>query len=193
MKRIPMDAESIAGINAHLKDHTRRVIVPQPELSDDGMWYWGKGDCNLPMNEAGLAARLLLFCPYSVGETVAITETFALHPTATEMNRPIVFYKARGDTLLPPNRWRSSRFMPADFARLHARITSRDVGRIQAMTFDEIVAEGYRQWWTALADGLTALDWWQRRWDGINAERGYPYSMNPWAYGYGFEVLEVKK
>jgi hypothetical protein len=37
-----------------------------------------------------------------------------------------------------------------------------------------------------------ARKWWTARWDGINAKRGYPYSMNPWAYGYGFEVLEAR-
>ncbi len=207
MKRMPFDAESIAGILAGIKTETSRVIRPQPERAPGwtDTWIWQRQKppkwAEVYVSTAGMEKALLSHCPYSVGDVVAATETFALHPTATEMNRPIVFYKARGDTLLPPNRWRSSRFMPAAFSRITIEITSTGAARVQNLTYAQIVAEGFVPELTCgrLLDATgmrirlrAANDWWRAHWDGINAKK-YPYDSNPWVWRYRFNVIRLDR
>jgi len=224
-----MDAKSIAGILDGRKTRTSRVIKVQPAqcFRPNGTWANQRGD-PIPVDVwawgrhrfdgiDALRQGLLECCPYSVGETVAITETWRIHevvsycPSLTQKSLRIQ-YEADADLSdwMPistnavvdraveayhknPLRWHPARFMPADFARLHARITSRDVGRIQGMTYDEIVAEGipFYQRINPIAAPSALDEWWIARWDSINAKRGYPYRMNPWVYGYGFEVEQA--
>ena len=211
MKCLPCDAESIAGINAHLKHRTSRVIVPQPHADDPAYYadrYNHSDEWAFWLPDGRMSEPRTWQPPYSVGDVVAVTETWATErgldcfppSECTGIGAPI-YYKVHdiaGEGRVQRGRWRPARFMPADFARFHAIITSIDVGRIQSMTYDEIVAEG----WPGLSptsdepnmeERSLARKWWTARWDGINAKRGYPYSMNPWAYGYGFEVVEVKR
>jgi hypothetical protein len=225
-----MDAQSIAGIQAHLKHRTSRLIKPQPFLCNEArVQFYAKWPYPDRLNQShreyysedDFIQALLAACPYSVGETVAITERFT--PWADEETKQAARESMFGDDCLPVGpviyaadfvkgcppldvggceRWLPPFLMRAEQARFCARITSIDVGRVQNLSYNDIVAEGYLPppdlWWTLTADELRAKltaaeGWWQRRWDGINAKRGYPYSADPWVYGYGFEVLEVKK
>jgi len=205
-----MDAESIAGILDGRKTRTSRVIVPQPSPRPAGAWWWDDGYYD---SDDLLKQAMLLRCPYSVGETVAITER-ALYWSGGEggTSDPVYADDPEVPLLLADNdrlkgvreanrgivgkwNWRPPFLMRADQARFHARITSREAGRIQSMTQEQIAAEGWDVRKENPYAGGTATEdahrWWRARWDGINAKRGYPYSMNPWAYGYGFEVVQA--
>jgi hypothetical protein len=209
---MPFDAESIAGILAGIKHETSRVIVPQPEWKHEfNAWSDRRG--GLFYN----GPALLRFCPYSVGDVVAATERFtswadeatkeAARASMFDDSLPVgpVIYAADFVKGCPPldvggcERWLPPFLMRADQSRLTIGIMSTGAGRVQNLSYNDIVAEGYvpppDDRLTLTADELWAKlqaadDWWQRRWDGINAPE-YPYESNPWAYRYGFKVLQA--
>ncbi len=209
MKRIPMDAESIAGILSGIKHETSRVIVPQPRVLPNGNMSWQRGASTFGGMADCVLAAMMARCPYSVGDIVAVTErwrpVYRGYPL-TERVKGVIQYQSDGVvreivlgakpcTVYLGGLWRPPFLMRADQSRITIEITSRDAARVQSLTYMQIEAEGYQQ--LVPRHGIEALeaatDWWQRRWDGINAKRGYPYESNPWAWRYGFKVLEVKK
>lgn len=113
---------------------------------------------------------------------------------------------------------RPSIFMPRSASRLTLEVTRVRAERVQEITHDEAVAEGMRRltkdggrtWkygfpdrdgWPGTDDVGMAWDEWDadpvrvyaRCWDSINAERGYPWSENPYAWAVTFRYLEGVK
>ena len=129
------------------KTVTRRLIGnPRP----DCVWCRGFGyeyiEIEGELGMSGYDYRQPCRCikpRYLPGETVYIKETWAKHPTAIELGHPIVFYKQRGDTILPDNRWKSPRFMPEWAARSHALIVSVRPEQLRGMTGIEALLEGF--------------------------------------------------
>jgi len=120
MKRICL-TESQARAFAAGATELRLPVKPQPWLADNGMWYWGKGNCSLPMNECGLNVRLLVHCPYLVGSLVALTETWTLGDN--EDGYESVIYAASQVVHESGLGWRSPATMPAEFSRFKRRVT----------------------------------------------------------------------
>lgn len=96
-----------------------------------------------------------------------------------------------------PDRWRSPLFMPAWAARHFIKITSVNPQRLQEITYDEILAEGWEGENSSIyipinpyvensEDIMNAARYWfWELWNSINPD--YPFEMNPWVFDYGFE------
>lgn len=213
MKRLSMCAESQLANLAGKKTLTTRVVVPQPERTENVIpafkgsaieWWLWKTDTVL--STGALTDELIQHAPYHVGERVALTETWGM------MGDDIV-YKADGreswynECEIPgpqPERcrhsesclgckefrlrWHPSMFMPADLARLFATITSVSAGRLHDMTDEDYVREGVETLPWFKGDLKAA---WIEWWDKLDAKRGYPHESNPWVLHYGYEEVKL--
>jgi hypothetical protein len=202
MKRLSMCAESIRAIQAHAKDLTSRVVVPQP--SECGAnWMWSYHHRSVHGNAAQIAEFMVQHAPYHVGERVALVEGFYVQ---ADMGfklcdpQPIHYAANVPDRRqVEDYRYLSARFMPVWAARYYAIITSVTAGRLWDMTYRDVVREGYpvpvdtRTLLTRdelLAKIKAADDWYMAWWDSLNAKRGYPSASNPWRRSYGLRVEE---
>ena len=203
MKEHPiiMSAESIRAMP--VKRQTRRPIKPQPGWNTyRRLWAWEKL-ANVFGTTLALAREIQPLCPYGQpGDKLRVRETFALHPTATEMGHPIVFYKARGDSILPPNKWHPSIFMPRWASRFVLPLTIVRAERLWDITEEDAIAEGFGD--TVVAEHFD-LGYEERpiaylrrsmfvsRWQSLNAKRGYPWDSNPWVWVLGWEQVEGRE
>jgi len=91
----------------------------------------------------------------------------------------------------PIMRWRSPLFMPRWTSRITLEVTAVRAERLQDITEADIRAEGALVW--SLPDGSkTSLDrdhrvTFARRWDALNAKRGYAWETNPWVWVVSFK------
>jgi hypothetical protein len=122
------------------KTLTRRLIKVSSEM-ELGYTHC-MGPTILDVHFYGAADDCIVKPRYFPGETVYIKETWAQHPTAIECGYPTIFYKQRGDTLLPDNKWKSPRFMPEWASRIHALIVSVRPERVQEITGEDATREG---------------------------------------------------
>jgi len=195
MKPIIMSAESVRAIIDGRKTQTRRVIKPQPEpfLDTKTKMVWSYHHRAVYGTYAEMAEFMRLHSPYTVGQRLWVREKFALHPTATELGQPVVFYAARGDSLLPENHWRSAIFMPRAFSRITLEVTGNRGERLWDITYDDILAEG---WHCGLYDPIVARTvgandarkWYATLWDRLNPQ--YPWDSNPWVWVVEFRRIQ---
>ena len=81
-----------------------------------------------------------------------------------------------------------------EMARIFLKVTDVRVERLQDMTFQDIVAEGFD---VTLHDGTKgqlkkeALKWWINLWNST-APKGYKYIDNPYVFCYTFKVIGKK-
>jgi len=142
---------------------------------------------------ADAAACPTLRCPSGAGgDTLWVRETWGLAGDV-----PIYRAEApvgREDTvreLLDDGRWRPSIHMPREFARLFLEVTDVRPERLQAITREDILAEGV---------GIPALstellrEAWVDIWDSIyGAKPGQSWADNPWVWRVAFRVREVRR
>jgi hypothetical protein len=70
--------------------------------------------------------------------------------------------------------------MPRWASRITLEVTAIRVQRVEAITFDDCVAEGIAR--------LPGADAWYRRiWDSTYAKLGYPWKDNPWVWAITFK------
>lgn len=171
------------------KTQTRRIIQPQPTLDGD---LWWLGDKYFISDEA---MRDHLFhevygtngTPYgslyeSGGDRIWVRETWGLHNTLP-IDGPVgahVYFRATdGDRReLRYQLWRPSIFMPRWASRITLEITDIRVERLQEITEEDAIAEGF-----AAGDGrpvngfdtespFPAVASFRSLWEQLNAERG---------------------
>lgn len=91
-----------------------------------------------------------------------------------------VLYHADGPPYCNASKWRPSIHTKRQHSRVTLHITGVRVERLQDITRAEADAEGLTPGW----------DWrgaWRTLWDGLNAERGYSWTANPWVWVIGFK------
>jgi len=169
--------EMIAALLDGRKDMTRRtrgLKLPNEHPNDWELWqhsedfrFWifrKKGARHGPVE---IAAK----CPFTVGDNIYAKEPHAFekqfdHLTAKEIQEvsayPAHWYKV-GDKYIPHEyynfecgRWRSSMFMPRWAARIRREITSIKCERVQSITEEDAVAEGFQ-----VVKLLGEETWWQ--------------------------------
>lgn len=165
MKNIPIlygTAMVIAQL-AGLKTQTRRVVKDQPTssyavpaqlghglrsdgirhsgLNDQVLWHWVVED-----QPCGL-----FLCPYGKpGDLHWVRETF--NRTNPGGEHGIYYYKADGkfpdciggDDFMGDEVWKPSIFMPRDAARLFNQVTRVHIERVQAISREDAIAEGFK-------------------------------------------------
>lgn len=89
---------------------------------------------------------------------------------------------------------RNSPFMPRWASRITLEVTAVRVERLQNISEGDAVAEGCSSNFEAgtAADEIeTAREQFLRRWDEINARRGFPSSSNPWVFAYTYKLIDT--
>lgn len=90
-------------------------------------------------------------------------------------------------------KWRSPIHMPRKVARIFLKVKNIRVERLQAITEQDAVAEGFVSTAKTAGDdytGLFARDQFAEYWDKLHAKRGYSWDQNPWVWVIEFEKVE---
>lgn len=170
------------------KTQTRRVIKPQPNVFCKHLEskQTAEGFCFGDMVDNYMAR-----CPYGIpGDRLWVRETWQ---NVADMNicHPAdgyVVYRATDPDweTMDGWRWRPSIFMPRSASRILLEITDIRVERVQDISWQNCVKEGY------LGD-MPMVDgkpWFRKLWNSINAKRGYSWESNPWVWAIEFKRVE---
>lgn len=135
---------------------------------------------------------------YSVGDSLWVKESWREVPSK-------VTYDSRIDEYVPIPRfeykadneesclgswtgsWKVPMFMPASAARLFLRVVDVQMERLQDITEEDAIAEGFERTDDADNSFFTAKDAFRDFWDSLNANRGYGWEINPWVWVCKFE------
>ena len=83
--------------------------------------------------------------------------------------------------------------MPRKAARIFLKVKNIRVERLQAITEQDAVAEGFVSTAKTAGDdypGLFAREQFAEYWDKLHAKRGYRWDQNPWVWVIEFEKVE---
>jgi len=135
----------------------------------------------------------VLFCPYGyVKERLWVKESYATRAPLSDLWRgdPLtkeITYRTDHDQpgLILTSAWKSPIFMPRRYSRILLEITSVGVQRLHEVTDEDIAAEGIID---GVPPGHIAQFTWRKRWNTINAKRGYPWVSNPFVWVIGSKV-----
>lgn len=206
MKERPIifDAESVRAILDGTKTQTRRVVrdqsravfVPCPYgAPGDRMWVreawrlWG-WDEDFSGASIGYKDAQCKWCDFPDGDyerwldwLIEESDKFEALP-GVAWDEDEERYDIADKSVIP---WRSPIHMPRWASRITLEVTGVRVERLQMISEDDARAEG--------VDGDShpgthvgrCRGNFARRWDDINAKRGYPWSSNPWVWVVTFK------
>lgn len=204
--------ESVRAILAGRKTKTRRAVTPaNSELgiswpSDGLASAFPQSDDSKLMVPGESETLHRLWPKWDAGDRLWVRETWA-KPLEQSCNRsdrdiPQLGYRADGEDANYGARWRSPRFMPRWASRLTLELTDVRVERLQAISEEDAIAEGFGADYSSLlpqtADGfeknydaMTPLGRFQWTWNLLNAHRGHGWKSNPWVWALTFRRLEA--
>jgi len=87
--------------------------------------------------------------------------------------------------------WRNPRFMPRYAARLFLRVTGVRVERLQEITTEDAIREGFTD--NKIVPAFSAREMFIGLWDGLNEKRGYGWEANPYVFVVEFERVTEGK
>jgi hypothetical protein len=198
MKERPIlfSAAMVQAILDGRKTQTRRVVKPQPEISEHGNL---KGEWLLRPLDGLLLPKLqdiAIHCPYGQpGDRLWVRETWAPHDehTMRQKNASECYYRADDETSFSTDgKWRPSIHMPRWASRITLEVTGVCVERLQAISWGDAIAEGIRDprraaWRVDPVEGCVAK--YRELWDSLNASRGAGWDVNPWVWVVEFRRL----
>jgi hypothetical protein len=214
MKERPiiMGAESVRAILEGRKTQTRRVVKPQPKFIGEPNVPFKTDDANprgiidCPYGKVG--DRLWVRENWGV-----VSHTFDENENICDWkpNRPAtpiqelkfgtgyydghVIYEADGGfewnagddcSIETKSDWKSSMFMPRSASRITLEITDIRVERLQDITEEDALKEGFHNYGTE----VDTLDAFCEAWQKLNVKRGYPWELNPWVWVLTFKVVQ---
>ena len=95
-------------------------------------------------------------------------------------------------------KWKSSRFIPKEAARIFLEVTDIIVERLWDISEEDVMAEGIEMnniphegwyWMENVYSTDSALLAYERLWDKINGKK-YPWESNPWVWAITFKRIE---
>ena len=180
MKPILFSTSMVQAILEGRKTVTRRPIKPQPDRFFEVNAY----PVYLYDVEWGIDR---IYPRYNVDEVIYARETWAYQ-------FGLYWHKAGSfpaDTT-PPDKWRPSIHMPREAARLFLRVGSVWAERLQDITGEQAIAEGFAPLVDVLtgAVAVSAREIFQAEWDNIYAAKGYGWEDKPWVFAYKFGRVE---
>jgi hypothetical protein len=191
MKPIIFSTPMVVAILEGRKTQTRRVIMPRPdrffEVDDT------PGNFHIYDVEWGLGR---IYPKYQVGDILWVRETWGKDENGEYVYR--TNYGTTEDDSFPSSmfKWRSSRYMPKEAARIFLKVTNVRVERVQDITIKDIRSEG-----TTLSKieepevSNEAYLWFefQNLWNSTVKKSDldtYGWNANPWVWVYEFERVE---
>ncbi len=147
------------------KTQTRRVIPCQPESFGPPMWWLPDFAQPIrPPSREAYIAEALKRCPYQVGMTLWVRETWAecgrIDYPGVVLDYEGIKYRADGEVRHCSGRtlrewagkepqyvgkWRPSIFMPRWASRITLEVTGVRVGRVQDISEEDVLSEGTEQ------------------------------------------------
>ena len=183
MKGLYLSRQLVPAVLSGAKTQTRRVMNPQPA---GGLRY-------SPFVKSGLedGHGREMRPRYLPGEIVYLRESVWLPPVDTDYE---VTYCADWDAAylkealsnLPAQGWRfrPARFMPKSAHRALLEILEVRGQRLQDITPEDAIAEGFPHDPTCHYPVL----WFRNLWDSIN--KAHPWESNPWVWPYTFRRVK---
>ncbi len=193
----PMMVQWLAGN----KSLTRRLMNPQPVFYEDGGCYYPfppllflhqpqtvKKWRHYATEDHFRKGVAVDFSKYCTDETVYIKETWRTYAGEddSEYEHPSVEYKSDNPGKYPDLKYKSPRFMPEWASRSHAMIKSVRPERIQEITVEEIIKEGFS---TTLREHEACCDLkeqFQNTWESLHPGS---WERNDWVWRYELEKL----
>ena len=212
MKPILLTGEMVRSTLAGLKTKTRRPLKPQPDSVHDGAPYWNiwkRGNLaplKCPFGKVG--DRLWVretFClehqvegdqppPFDDGRPILYLRDgiecakedaeiwIQPHYRATDPTPELSYYGSEEE---PTVRWKSSIHMPRWASRITLEITEIRVERVQEITEEEAISEGFFP-----DDGVSEVYCFSEAWDSLYAKKGLGWYANPWVWVITFRRVE---
>ncbi|MCX2589502.1 hypothetical protein [Proteus penneri] len=195
---IIFNAVMVRAILDGRKTQTRRIMKPQPKLSENGGTWWPSNICQSMINieemmqdNEGIWAGIAgIACPHGgVGDRLYVRETFK-DGVCTEST---IAYKA---THKPSDleegwyeeiKWTPSIHMPRRYSRITLEITDVRVERLKDAGDTEFKAEGYPLERELTGGSMDPFCWFRNLWDSVSPTN-FKYEDNPWVW-----VIEFKK
>lgn len=93
-------------------------------------------------------------------------------------------------------RWSSAVHMPRRLSRLLLEISEVRVQRLQEITYNDVLAEGFSRFLTDeqqtdASHMAEAKQAYAVLWDSLNSKRGFPWSLNPWVWALTFRKINA--
>lgn len=196
MKERPIlfNAAMVRAILEGRKTQTRRVIKPQPDVTEQRLKELGAWSADLTLSEHVNSAWQHGFigekCPFGdIGDHLWVRETFAaLDPGSNEQAKPmenygqVIRYSASQSDYVDPDvsgyRWMPSIHMPRWASRIQLEITDIRIQRLLDISSKDAIAEGFT--------GEDAFYRFIDTWQDIYGEEGI--DQNVWVW-----VIEFKR
>lgn len=202
MKPILFNTEMACAILEGRKTVMRRVVKPQHLRVLDSPYHKEH-----PETPDKVLLERLCEPPYQLGQTLYVRETWApLYPDLHSNN--VVGYIYKADPLSVENydkrfpggkdyqwegRWRPSIHMPREAARIFLRMTDVRVERLQEITEEQAILEGFEAYHSDSGYYEPATLGFVETWDStikIANRAIYGWEANPWVWVIEFERCE---
>lgn len=194
---LPFTAPMIRALLDGRKLQTRRLIKPRNYSARTLFFEDWSDDYILDPGNAAWRDRAIFWRP---GDRVWCREAWRtsarfdhLSPAAIgrdegKKSAIMVWFEAddNSDALIPPGRLRAGMHMPRWASRLTLGVTGVRIERLQAITPEDAIREGYPFDAPPAKDRNTYIDWYAELWDAINPET--PWGSNPWVIAIDFTV-----
>lgn len=190
-KPILFNTDMVRAILDGRKSVTRRIAFPNKDLREfnctkypKGWWYKGRVYEN--WNNLLHDLKREKFCKYQVGDYLYVRETWQ---DLSIIGKGFGYgYKADNKFTNIP--WRPSIHMPKEAARIFLRVTDVRVERLQDITNEQAIKEGFKDF-----DTEPAVVGFVETWDEITKKSDldrYGWDANPWVWVIEFEKAEVE-
>ena len=218
MKGILFKPDMIQAIREGRKTVTRRVIMPQPKKctveivqSADPLYWQSRWPVDMralyPTSKPTTMLGDIHRPRYRVGEVVYIKEAWRIiNPIGKYIHNPYDFgieylsvnhevkwWTDNGNIMNYPidERKRSPMFLPEKYARAFVQITDVRPERLQEITEDDAIKEGFRTSPGISSGGsvglMSAMACFREAWNKINPKT--PWESNPWVWRIEFKKV----
>lgn len=206
MENILFNTEMTKAILDGRKTQTRRVVIPQPTYVPesntivgkiDAFWYWDNGKKG-KANYGCTLSRLPNEAKYKKGETIWVREPAKIEMCFTkEIHYRYLAYNPNKLFKMPiPQRFIKDGFVAnwmahckgvpnggiKEMARIFLKITNVKVERLQDISGNDMLQEGYLKFYC----NKNPLNYFIYIWDKT-AQKGYKWEDNPFVFVYEFE------
>jgi len=209
---IPFSGPMVEAILEGRKSQTRRVMEFPPVPTTQGQWEpieLGGAGTYLDKAHTRPAPEYLasmwhtqtgqvISARYQVGDRLWVKETWRLSSHKNGDYCPC--YQAdnlcqcgkASQITVEKAKWKSGRFMFKKYARLWLEVTAVRAERLQMISYDDILSEGWDARsslpMTSRTAGEDAHDWFITLWGSVTGKT-HPWTENPWVWVYTFRRI----
>lgn len=209
VRPILFNGKMVRAIISGRKTTTRRVLMPA-NMARAAMEGWCQGSYGLWVDESAdnldrcghvkdysVSACWMTwqyytnrYAPYHPGDILYVRETWALTDRSLS-DEPGYVYRATDPDweTMEGWKWRPSIHMPKEAARIWLRVTSVRLARLQDMTEEDVIKEGYSKDSGVPAPKLFGEEVWNPTVKKSNIGR-YGWDANPWVWVIEFVHLK---